>query len=113
MTAKVRYKRNAELPSLEIWWLDDDGDLVDMSTASGFTLKIGNVGSTALLTKTSGITGAAGSGSEVSGVPNVTVAWSAGELDLTPGRYTMQLFATFTGGQRDMDCSFVVEDVIA
>jgi hypothetical protein len=112
MTSRVRYKRNAELPSLEIWWLDDDGVLVDMSAASAFELKIGNVGSAAVLTKTTGVTGAAGSGTETNGTPNVTVAWSAGELNLTPGPYTMQLSATFAQGQRVLDCSFVVEDTI-
>lgn len=113
MTARVRYDRTAELPSLEIWWLDDDGALVNMSTASGFSLKIGAIGAAALLTKTSGITGAAGAGVEPTGTPNVTVAWSAGELDLEPGPYTLQLTATFTGGQRVLKCSFLVEDVVS
>lgn len=112
MTKAVRYKRNAELPSLEIWWFDDDNNLVDLSSASGFTLKVGNVGQAAVLTKTTGITGAAGSGTEGSGTPNVTVAWAAGDLDLTPGAYTMELYATFPQGQRDLECSFTVLDTI-
>lgn len=93
----IRYHTTAERPALEMWILDDDGTLIDFSTGYSFTLKIGNTGDTALLTKTTGITGAAGAGTEPTGTPNVSVAWTADELDITPGAYTLQLTAT-TGG---------------
>ncbi len=93
----ITYPRGAERPALEIWWVDDDGGLIDFSTGYTFELKLGTPGSTAILTKTTGITGAAGAGVEPTGTPNITVAWAAGELDITPGGYVLQLVAT-TGG---------------
>lgn len=89
MVSRIAYHRSAERPSLRLWLQDDDGDLIDFSTGYTFTLKIGPTGGTALLTKTTGITGAAGS----SDIPNVTVDWTAGELDLTPKSYTWELTA--------------------
>lgn len=108
----VRYHKSAERPSLEMWLYDDDGTLIDFSSGFTFSLKIGTPGSTALLTKTTGISGAAGSGSEPTGTANVTVAWSAGDLDLTPGSYTWQLTATTTSLDRVFSGAFTVLDVI-
>ena len=93
----VSYYKSAERPSLRLWLLDDERDLIDFSTGYTFSLKIGSAGSTALLTKSSGITGAAGAGVAPSGTPNVTVEWTAGELSIAAGNYTLQLTAT-TGG---------------
>lgn len=93
----IRYHTSAERPALEMWIQDDDGTLIDFSSGYTFELKIGATGSAALLTKTTGITGAVGSGTEPTGTPNVSVAWAAGELDITPGAYGLQLTAT-TGG---------------
>jgi hypothetical protein len=90
----VRYHTTAERPALELWWFDDDGTLIDFSTGYTFSLKVGSAGSTALLTKTSDITGAAGAGVEPTGTPNVVVTWTAGELALTTGTYLAQLTAT-------------------
>lgn len=91
---RLSYHSTAELPALELWLQDNDGSLVDFSSGWTFEVKIGQVGSAALLTKTTGITGAAGAGSEPDGTPNVSIAWAAGELALTPGNYALQLTAT-------------------
>mgnify|MGYP003543996023 CR=1 FL=1 len=94
MSTKLVYHRTAERPALHLWLLDDDGDLTDMSSGYTFSLKVGTAGSTALLTKTTNITGAAGAGTEPTGTPNVVGTWTAGELDLTPGTYAWQLTCT-------------------
>lgn len=96
----IRYHTTAERPALELWILDDDGTLIDFSTGYTFELKIGAVGSAALLTKTGSIAGAAGAGTEPTGTPNVVVTWAAGELDIAPGDYTLQLTATTSGLDR-------------
>jgi len=90
----VSYHSTAERPILKLWLEDDAGALIDFSSGYTFSFKIGNAGSSALLTKTSNIAGAAGAGSEPDGTPNVTITWSAGELELTPGAYMGQLTAT-------------------
>jgi hypothetical protein len=108
----LRYHKTPERPSAELWLEDIDGTLIDFASGYTFSLKIGNKGSTALLTKTSGITGAAGAGSEPSGTPNVVIAWTAGELALTAGRYTWQLTATSSALDRVFEGSFEVLDVI-
>ncbi len=95
-----------------MWIQDRSGALIDMSSGYTFSLRIGTPGSTALLTKSSGITGAAGSGVEPSGTPNVTVAFSAGELNLAAGTYAWQLTATTSSLDRVFAGTFVVLDVI-
>lgn len=102
----ISYYKNAELPSTKVWWVDDDGDLVDLSTALSWQLKIGQVGETALLTKTAGIAGAVGAGVEPSGTPNLVITWSAGELNVPAGSYMLQVTATFAGGDRVMTAPF-------
>ena len=94
MNAPLRYHTTADSPNINMWLQDDDGTLIDFSSGYTFTLKIGQPGNTALLTKTSGITGAAGAGTEPSGTPNVTIAWTAGELNITTGIHTWQLTCT-------------------
>lgn len=110
---RVTYYKSAELPSLKIWWYSDDNTLVDLSAVDSWSLKIGSPGSAAVLTKTTGITGAAGAGSEPSGTPNVVVAWAAGDLNLTPGVYGLQLTATTSGtGDRVLTGTIDIRDVI-
>jgi hypothetical protein len=106
--------RTAELPDWKVWWLDDDGTLINFSTGYTFELKVGRPGSAASFTKTSGITGAAGSGTETSGTPNLTITFTATELDvLTRGRTTAQLTATATGGKdRKQQFPLQVLDVV-
>jgi hypothetical protein len=115
MNNPLRYHKTASLPSAELWLQDDDGTVIDFSTGYTFSLKIGNKGSAAILTKTSGITGAAGSGTEPTGTANVTVAWDDAELaSETPGSYTWQLTCTATSGGKDrvFEGTFQIIDVI-
>jgi hypothetical protein len=100
MSGALRYYRGAERPALKLWLLDDDGTLIDFSAGYTFELKIGLVGAAALLAKTTGIAGAAGAGVEPTGIPNVTVTWSANELDVTPGAYSWALKASSGGLDR-------------
>lgn len=112
MTALSWYS-SAEEPALQIWWYDDDGDLIDFSSGvTGWSLKIGNPGSAAVLTKTTGITGAAGTGSPGSGTPNVQVVWAAGQLNITPGVYSLQLTATTAQGDRVLSTPITIRPVV-
>jgi len=106
MATKVVMHRGAERPALEITWYDDDGNLIDLSDAT-FAFKIGQRGSTATatVTKTTNIVGAATA-------PNVTVTWTAGELDINHGVYTWQLTATSGNLDRMCEGTFHVLDVI-
>lgn len=109
----VQYASSAERPTLDIWWFDRTDTLIDFSSGYTFSLKIGTAGSAALLTKTSGITGAAGAGTAPSGTPNVVVAWSAGDLNITPGAYDAQLTATTSSTDRVLPFRITILDVIA
>lgn len=108
----IRYHKTADRPALKLWLFDDDGTLIDFSSGYTFSLKIGNSGSAALLTKTSNITGAAGSGTEPTGTPNVTVTWTAGELALTPNEYECELTATTSSLDRVFEFGITILDVI-
>jgi hypothetical protein len=92
----VRYFSTAERPALKIWWHDDDGSLIDFSTSYTFSLVIG------ALTKTTNITGAAGAGTNPTGTPNITIAWSPGEIATigAAGAYTARLTATTSSADR-------------
>jgi hypothetical protein len=108
----VRYARSAERPALKLWLSDDDGSLIDFSSGYTFSFKVGTPGTAALLTKTSGIAGAVGAGTEPTGTPNVLVTWTGGELNLTPGTYSWQLTATTSSLDRVFQGTFVILDVI-
>lgn len=98
------YVQGAELPSITFDWEDSNGDLIHFgSVAHTFTLKIGEPGQAALLTKTTGITGADTS-------PNVTIDWAAsGELNtLTSGSHSGDLIATRTSDGRQRILRFVL-----
>jgi hypothetical protein len=106
--------RTAERPDLQFWLLDEDEALIDLSTGYTFVFKVGAPGQAASFTKSTGITGAAGSGVEPSGTPNLTLTFTSSELDsLTKGTYKWQLRAT-TGASLDRVWQgvFVVKDVI-
>lgn len=113
MTTARQWYRGAELPSLSIWWTDSDGTLIDFSGADGFELRIGQAGCPPELVKTTGITGAVGSGTETSGTPNVAVAWSDGDLDIPAGTYQATLIATFGTQDRIMATTIRILDVVA
>lgn len=109
----LQYHRTAERPDLRLWLLDDDGNLIDFSSGYTFEFKIGYRGQVALFTKTTGITGAAGSGAESSGAPNVTIAFVADELDaVTASTYVWQLRAKSGGLDRIYQGFLELIDVI-
>lgn len=108
----VSYKKNAERPTLEIWWFDRSGALINFSGYS-FSLKVGLIGATALLTKTTSIAGAAGAGTAPSGTPNIVVTWVAGDLNLTPGNYAGELTATTSSLDRVLTFDITIQDVVA
>lgn len=91
----LTYFRGDERPA----WVHTEtvnGVADDYSSGFTFEVKLATVAApgTAVLTKTTGITGAA------AGV--VTVAWAPNELDLTPGRYTAQLKITRTADNHEL-----------
>lgn len=113
MSGNLTLYRTAERPDLQLWLLDDDGALIDFSAGYTFSWKIGTPGSTAAFTKTTGIVGATGSGVEPSGTPNVTLTFTAGELDaVTRGGYRWQLTATTSGLDRVFQGRIDITDVI-
>jgi hypothetical protein len=112
MPNTLHLTRTGERPDIRLWLLDDDGSLVNM-TGYSFVFKLGQPGSAATFTKSTGITGAAGSGTEDNGVPNVVMTFTAAELDgLVPGSTTWQLRCTSGGLDRPYKGACVVEDVI-
>lgn len=82
---------------LELWWFVSNA-LVNFGAGYTFSLKVATISdpATTLFTKTTGFTGSAGSGTESTGTPNLTVAFATtGELnDLDPGRYFLEITAT-------------------
>lgn len=94
MTQIVR-RVSHELPDIAIDWYDDTGTLIDLSGYT-FSLKIGTTASgAAVLTKTTGFTGASTS-------PNLTVTFAAAELDdlVASTSYICQLSAITSSKQR-------------
>lgn len=75
-----------------------NGTTEDMTTGFTFTVKAIDQNGSIDLTKTTGIAGGPG------GV--VTVTWAAGELALTPGRYTVQL----TGVRNSDGLDWTIQD---
>jgi hypothetical protein len=110
--ADLSYFKNAERPVAELWIRDKAGTLIDFSTGYTFVLKIGHPDLTALLSKSSGIAGAAGAGVEPTGTPNVVVTWTAGELNLTPARYRWDLVATTGGLDRTFSGTIQIKPVV-
>jgi hypothetical protein len=90
----IEYYKGAELPNVDITWLDSAGDPVNFSTGYTFTVKIGTAGSAAAVTKTTGITGTATA-------PNIVISWTANELDITAGTYDMDIIARETATSKD------------
>lgn len=111
--SRLSWHQSAERPGGEFWCLDDAGALIDFSSGYTFTLKIGTRAGTTLLTKTTGITGAAGAGVEPTGTPNVIITWDAGELNITPGGYVFQLTATSGSADRVYETDVVIRQVLS
>jgi hypothetical protein len=111
----LTYYKGAERPDIRLWLKDDDGTLVDFSVGVWtFVWKVGIPGSAAVFTKSTGITGAAGSGVAPTGVPNARLSFTAGELDsVTVGsRYHWQLRATTSSLDRIFAGTITFLDVI-
>ena len=106
-----RYKQGALLPSLTVQWYDGPAQNAALvafgSIAHTWSLKISKYGNTkALVTKTTGITGA-------DTAPNVTIDWSAGEIDtLAPGEYSVQLVGTRTSDSKPRFCPQEIRIII-
>ena len=97
MSSRLVYFRTAERPDIQLWLLDEDGVLVDF-TGQSLEWRLGYPGRAALLVNTTGLTGAAGSGTETAGVPNVTVTFAAGELDAVPAGESLWQLRAMSGG---------------
>lgn len=101
----VEYFIGDELESLQLWWTAN-GSLVDLSVAHTYSSKLvlgSDPAAAALFTKTTGFTGATGSGTKASGVPNLVVAWAtSGELNAptVAGLYVFQIVATRTSDSK-------------
>lgn len=69
------YRADQELPAIPVAWYDGDNTLIDFSTGWTFTVKLAlqETPTTVVLSKTTGITGAATS-------PNVTIDWSTSDF---------------------------------
>jgi hypothetical protein len=99
----VEYTIGAELPDTAITWTDESGNLINFSSGWTFTVKVGDQGKTALLTKSTGITGAAAA-------PNLTIAWAAGELDgVGSGAWACQVTAHNTASAKDRIRTFSIK----
>lgn len=96
MAERYTVVQGSDLPDYSRPWLASDGSVIDFSSGYTFQVKVGNPGSAAAFTKTTGITGAATS-------PNITIAWAtSGELNtLTPGAHTLQVKATRTSDSKE------------
>lgn len=88
----LEYHQKAEEPPAGFWLRNSGGNLINFAGGWTFTLHIGKSRTTPLVSKTSNIAGAAGSGEAPDGVPNITVTWDAGELDLATGTYRWWLY---------------------
>ena len=97
------YRADQDTPSYPVTWNEWDYTVappvrqpIDFSNV-GYTFEVKLInradGTTVALTKTAGITGAATS-------PNITIAWSAGELNIAAAAYKLHLTATLSGADR-------------
>ena len=111
----VKIAKTSELPTIKIWWTDSADNLIDFS-GGGFTFsfKVGYKGQAGLVTKTSGITGAAGSGTKPSGVPNIVITPAADWFATIPkgAGYTGQVTATTGGLDRIYQFPVEIVDII-
>lgn len=91
----VEYIVGADLENLDCW-VTSNRVLIDLSSGYSFSLAVTSTDGTVQFTKTSGITGDTGSGTEESGSPNLMFEWdTSGELNtLDAGRYIGDLTIT-------------------
>jgi hypothetical protein len=100
----VDYRKGDELPNVPVYWVEkrpNQADLVyNLGAGWTFTVLVGLPDEPALLTKTSGVTGAAT-------LPNVSIVWDEGELDVLPADvYVATLVATEAATGKDMSLDF-------
>ncbi len=99
----VEYIVGADLDDLGLF-VRANRQLIDLSSGHSFTLIVGDGSSgTGGFTKTTSMTGAAGSGTPPSGTPNLVVTWeTTGELNNLTGAttYPAQLTILRTTDQR-------------
>lgn len=98
----LTYIQGADLPDAAIEWRDRNKQVIAFgSVPHTFALRVGEPGQAAVMTKTTGITGA-------DAAPNVTFAWAATqELNtLAAGTYTADLIATRTSDSRQRKLRF-------
>lgn len=99
---QLAYPQGTDSPDAVFWWLDYNDALINFSSGYTFTAQILREDDTIVVNKTTGITGAAGAGSEPSGTPNLTLAWSNNQIDtLAAGRYTLRVVANNTASGKD------------
>ena len=102
--ATVEVIDGENLPSLGLFVRENGTLLTGLDTGHTFELKIAEADGTVVVTKTTGITGQAGTGTPPSGTPNVVIAWSSGTSELaslTGGdTYQVQLKITRTADTR-------------
>ncbi len=101
------YIVGGELPAIKLWWVDDQDTLINFATGWTFTATISR-GGTDYVTKTTGITGAAGSGNPTSGAPNLTVTWADSEFStiLNAGLYVLKIEANQASTSADAFLTF-------
>lgn len=107
MATSVTYVQGAELPPLLVQMLDENNDVIDFTSASAFSLKMGLDSTTTALTKTTGITGS---------TTGATIAWAAGDLNFTttgPGVYIAELTATISGLDYRRQFSITIDPKLA
>ena len=102
--ASVSYVKGAELPPLNVQLLNESNSVIDLTTASAITLRLGLDTTTTALTKTTGITGS---------TSGATINWTSGELDLTPGNYIAELTATIGGLDYRRQFTLVIDQKLA
>jgi hypothetical protein len=97
----VSYEIGEELDDLHVSWPDPrTGQPRDFSGGLwAFEFKVGDLDSVAVLTKTTGITGAAT-------FPNVVIAFAPDELNIAAKNYTGQVKARRSADNKDLICQF-------
>ncbi len=97
----IEHTLGDELGDDGLYFKADNGTLIDLSTGYTFSLKVYDSAGVAFFTKTTGITGAAGS--LTTPTANVSIAWAtSGELNLitTAGFYEFRVVATRTADSK-------------
>lgn len=111
---RVTYYQGADLADLDLWWVDQQGALIDFSSGWSFLVEVGKQWRAALVSKSAGVVGAAGSGTPDTGTPNVSIVWAVAELDaVAPGDdWIVEVTATNGAGKNrkvQVDLTIIAE----